>query len=56
MRTKLWELDLKTDYYYICKNDPIWEQDEFEKIKNLDNLVGSYQQKKPHIREPIRFS
>jgi len=51
MRTKLWELNLKTDYYYICKNHPIWEPDEFEKIKNLENLVGSHQPKKAIILE-----
>jgi len=38
----LWELDLKTNYYYICKNRPISELGEFGKIKNLDNLITSH--------------
>jgi hypothetical protein len=41
--SELWKLDVKTDFYYICKNCPIQELNEFEKIKNLDTLVSCHQ-------------
>jgi hypothetical protein len=36
--TKLWKLDVKTDYYCIYENCPIWELGEFGKIQNLQYL------------------
>jgi hypothetical protein len=38
----MWELDLKIDYYLTCKNHLIWKVGEFEKITNIDNVVGSH--------------
>jgi len=53
--TKLWKLDVKTNYYCICENYPIWKSNDFGK-KLIFNTLVDYHQPIYQPRKLIEFS